>query len=326
MAARETRANGFAVLRDGDAVPPELRGAVVAIGNFDGVHLGHRRLIDLAREEAETRGRPPGVLTFEPHPTAYFRPEQPHFRLTPEPVKLKVLAATGIDLAFVRRFDSGLAATTAAAFIDDLIARELGIAALVVGRDFHFGRGREGSPATLMERGRSSDLGVTLADTVEVDEAPVSSSRIRAALAEGQVGLANRLLGYRWFVRGTVVAGAQLGRTLGYPTANISLGEGCRLAHGIYAVRVAVGTATFGGVASFGRRPTFDNGPPLLETYLFDFAGDLYGQEIEVEFLDFIRGEERFDSAAALVERMQVDEREARDMLARSAAAPSLIG
>jgi riboflavin kinase/FMN adenylyltransferase len=311
-----TRGHDLIVCRDGDAIPSGLRGAVVAIGNFDGLHRGHQALVSTAIEAAHGEGKPAAILTFDPHPRAFFAPEATHFRLTPERVKLKILAKLGLDAAFIRRFDAALAATSARGFVSDLIAGELGASALVVGGDFHFGRGREGSPAVLTELAGAAGIAVTTVGTVEVAGSPVSSSRIRAALEVGDVATANDLLGYRWFVQGEVQHGEKRGRTLGYPTANIRLDDGCHLAHGIYAIRVAVGAGEIrDGVASFGRRPTFDNGAPLLESFLFDFSGDLYGKAIEVEFVARIRAEERFEDVQALVSRMKQDEAAARAIL-----------
>jgi riboflavin kinase/FMN adenylyltransferase len=316
------RPRDLAVCRDGDAIPPELRGAVIAIGNFDGLHRGHQALIATALEAARLEGRPAAILTFDPHPRAFFAPAASHFRLTPESVKLKILAALDLDAAFIRRFDATLAGTSAQDFVHGLLGQVLGASALVVGGDFHFGRGREGTPAILTELARESGIGVTTVGTVVVEGGPVSSSRVRSALADGDIRLANALLGYRWFARGEVRHGEKRGRTLGYPTANMTLDPGCRLSHGIYAVRVATRSGeTQGGVASFGRRPTFDNGAPLLETYIFDFAEDLYGQEIEVEFVGRIRAEERFADADALVAQMRQDEADAREILTATANA-----
>jgi riboflavin kinase/FMN adenylyltransferase len=310
----------FTVCRDEDPVPAALRGAVVAVGNFDGVHRGHRHLIGIAEEEADRAGRPSAVLTFEPHPQAFFRPDVPHFRLTPDPAKLAVLERIGLDGVFVRHFDAALAGMSAADFVQKLMARELGVAGVVAGHDFHFGRRREGTPAVLEKLCVEAGLSCTIASAVEEAGEPVSSSAIRTALTEGDVPRANRLLGYRWFVAGEVRHGDKRGRTLGFPTANIALDPACGLKHGIYAVRAALGGGEVReGVASFGRRPTFDDGAPLLETSLFDFAGDLYGRTLEVEFVAFIRSEERFDSAEALVLRMNEDAREARAMLGAAA-------
>jgi riboflavin kinase/FMN adenylyltransferase len=320
-------APGFTICRSEDAVPERLRGAVIAIGNFDGMHRGHRRLIELAREEAGQRGAVSAMLTFDPHPRAFFQPGALLFRLTPEPVKEKVARAFGLDGAFVLRFDAALAATTAEGFVSGLLADKLGASGLVVGDNFHFGRGRQGTPAILAELAVQAGLTCVIVPAVEIDDEVVSSSRIRAALGEGDVATANRLLGYRWFVQGKVVHGEKRGRDLGFPTANVGLDPACGLRHGIYAVRIATAPGEVrDGVASFGQRPTFDDGAPALETFVFDFAGDLYGREVEVEFVAWIRGEERFDSAETLVARMHQDAREARELLANASEPNSLIG
>jgi riboflavin kinase/FMN adenylyltransferase len=271
------------------------------------------------REAAAETGRPAVVLTFEPHPRAYFTPDAPMFRLTGPAAKEIVFAHLGLDGLIIRRFDGALAATGARAFVLDFLKASLGLSGVVVGHDFHFGRGREGTPAILAELCREAGMSCRIVDPVALggETEPVSSSAIRAALAAGDVTRANALLGYRWFVLGSVQHGDKRGRQLGFPTANVRLPD-CGLAHGIYAVRVRLGSGPFyDGVASYGRRPTFDDGAPLLETYLFDFSGDLYGQEIAVEFVGYIRGEERFDSADALVARMHIDASAARALLAR---------
>ncbi len=277
---------------------------------------------------ARRAGRPGAVLTFEPHPRQVFAPDQPMFRLTPEPVKLAIFAKLGLDGAFVRRFDRAFAATTAADFVAVLLKQELGVSGVVVGHDFHFGRGREGTPAMLASLCERHGLACEVIAPVAEGGEPISSSAIRAALEAGDIARANTLLGYRWFVEGEVHHGDKRGRTLGYPTANLSL-EACGLRHGIFAVRMAPADGTVrNGVASFGRRPTFDNGAPLLEVHVFDFAGDLYGQRVQVEFVGWVRGEERFDNAEALIERMDEDARQARALLARQDAIPpeSMIG
>jgi riboflavin kinase/FMN adenylyltransferase len=313
-------------VRDGEATPPALAGAVVAIGNFDGVHRGHRALIDTARRLAAAAGRPAAVLTFEPHPRAFFAPDTPLFRLTPEPEKLHLLARFGLDGAFVRGFDGALAGLSAEDFVGVLLRDTLRAAGVVVGHDFHFGRGREGTPERLEALARAHGMDCAVVPVVADGGEPVSSSAIRRALAAGEVARANALLGYRWFVEAPVSHGAKRGRTLGYPTANMRLPEACGLRHGIYAVRMALPDGRVQpGVASFGRRPTFDDGAPLLETFLFDFSGDLYGQAVRVELAGWIRGEERFASAEALVERMNLDAQEARALLAAPDAIPSVI-
>ena len=315
------QASDFAVCRDGEPVPLKLAGAVVAIGNFDGVHRGHRTLIERAMNLAAAAGRPSAVLTFEPHPRQFFAPDKPMFRLTPEPVKLAILAKLGLDGAFVRRFDRAFASTTAAEFVGGLLKRDLGISGVVVGHNFHFGRGREGTPAVLASLCDEHGLTCDIIAPVAQDGEPISSSAIRGALEEGDIARANGLLGFRWFVDGEVRHGDKRGRTLGYPTANLSL-DSCGLRHGIYAVRIAPVDGTLrDAVASFGRRPTFGNGAPLLEVHVFDFSGDLYGRRVQVEFVGWIRGEERFESAEALVARMEEDARQARELLARAGSA-----
>jgi riboflavin kinase/FMN adenylyltransferase len=316
--AASPQAPAFTICRADEAVPPAIAGAIAAIGNFDGVHLGHRALIAAVRETARGAGRPAVALTFEPHPRAYFAPHLPMFRLTDASAKEVVFAHLGLDGLIVRRFDATLAGTGARDFVEGLLVRDLGVSGVVIGHDFHFGRGREGTPAVLADLCAQAGLICRIIPPVALaaDAEPVSSSAIRAALAEGAVARANALLGYRWFVSGEVRHGDKRGRTLGYPTANVALAD-CGLAHGIYAVRVRLpGGRIRDGVASYGRRPTFDDGAPLLEVNLFDFSGDLYGQGIAVEFLAYIRGEERFDGAEALIARMHLDAAEARRIIA----------
>lgn len=322
----ETPARPFVVCREDEAVPPALAGAVAALGNFDGVHRGHRALIAAARGEAGDAGRPAVVLTFEPHPRAFFAPQLPMFRLSPPSVKRRVFRRLGLDGMVVRRFDADLAATSAQDFVTGLLKRELGLSGVVVGHDFHFGRGRKGTPDLLASFCREVGLGCTVLPVVSLagDDAPVSSSAIRKALSEGDVARANALLGYRWFVEGEVRHGDKRGRVLGYPTANIALSD-CGLAYGIYAVRARLPDGrVVDGVASYGRRPTFDDGAPLLEVNLFGFSGDLYGQGLAVEFVSRIRGEERFPDPAALVARMDLDAAQARADLGAEAT-PSMI-
>jgi riboflavin kinase/FMN adenylyltransferase len=313
----------FTVVRSVRRLEGPLAGAVAAIGNFDGIHRGHAVVIGRARSLAERLGRPCAVFTFEPHPRDVFRPDAPVFRLTDEAVKLGLLAESGLDGAVVLPFDRDLAATTAEAFIDDILVGGLGLGGVVVGWDFHFGRGRAGSPAMLRERGEARGLAVEVVEPYGGPDEPVSSTAIRTALAQGDVERAAALLGWRWLVRGTVVHGDKRGRTLGYPTANILLPPSCGLAHGIYAVRLAVDGAVHGGVASFGRRPTFDDGAPRLEVFVFDFAGDLYDRVVDVEFCAFIRGEAKFDGIDALIAQMDRDSATARAALARAADIPA---
>lgn len=300
--------------------PPHLRGGVVAIGNFDGVHRGHRSVLDKALGIAADMQVPALVLTFEPHPRSLFRPDQPVARLSPAPLRARLLDVLGFDAVVEQRFDQPFAQTSAEDFVSGILTGALAIRHAVTGVDFHFGRERRGGPAFLMTEGERRGFGVTLVDAFRDENADViSSSRIRKLLAEGDVSQAAGLLGYRFTVQAEVTGGKKLGRTLGYPTANMALPPETTLAHGIYAVRFRRADGSlFDGVASFGRRPTVDeNGAPLLETFLFDFSGDLYGETASVSFFGFLRGEAKFDDLDALVVQMKRDEAEARALLSR---------
>ncbi len=315
-AARETARSGAGRLVDvalgqpADGLQGLLR-PVVAIGNFDGVHRGHQAVLARARALADRLGRPAVLLTFEPHPVSLFRPDEPFFRLTDPQAKADAAAEAGMDATVALAFDREVAALPAEAFLEAVIDRMLDASGIVAGYDFHFGRGRGGTPQTLVAWGRATGRAVEIVSPFG-DGQPISSSAIRAALAEGDVAAAARLLGRPWRVGGIVRHGEKLGRTLGFPTANLALDPGCRLRHGIYAVQAVVDGAAYDAVASFGRRPTFDNGAPLLETFLFDFSGDLYGRRLDVVFVDWLRPELKFDSAQALVAQMQKDVDNAR--------------
>ncbi len=307
---------GFTVIRDTTPAADIPKGAVIAMGNFDGVHLGHRAVIAAALQMAQVHRRPALALTFEPHPRSFFSPNTPQFRLTDEAGKLRLLAGTGLAGAVVMTFDKARAGTTAQDFIRHDLVERLGISGIAVGYDFHFGKGRVGSPSLLVGEAPRLGIEVDVQPHVDIDERPVSSSAIRMALAEGQIGEATAMLGGPWFVTGVVIHGEKRGRDLGYPTANMRLDRNCGLKHGIYAVRVGRGAERFDGVASFGRRPTFDNGAPVLEVFLFDFNGDLYGAALDVAFIAFIRDELKFDSVEVLVRQMDDDSAKARAALA----------
>jgi riboflavin kinase/FMN adenylyltransferase len=318
--------SGFTVIRDTTPASAMPKGSVVAMGNFDGVHLGHRAVIAAALEMSRTHRQPAFAVTFEPHPRKFFSPNTPQFRLTDETNKLRLLAGTGLAGAVVMTFDAARAGTTAQDFIHhDLIAR-LGVSGIAVGYDFHFGKGRVGSPSLLVSEAPRLGIEVDVQPHVDIDERPVSSSAIRMALAEGQVADATAMLGGPWFITGEVIHGEKRGRDLGYPTANIRLDKNCGLKHGIYAVRVGRGAERFDAVASFGRRPTFDNGAPLLEVFLFDFKGNLYGTALDVAFIGFIRDELKFDNIDALVRQMDDDSAKARAVLAAASDAFPKLG
>ena len=327
MTTRPPSPSAFTVVRNGDPVPERITGAFVAIGNFDGVHRGHRAVIDAAIAHAKKDKRPAVALTFEPHPRAFFQPDRLLFRLTPEAAKLKLLAAAGLDGAVVMNFGAALAKVTAEDFVADILVRRLAISGAVAGADFHFGKGRQGTPVFLRQEGKRLGFAVDLIPPFLVDGAPVSSSAIRESLSRGEVERARALLGYPWFVRGKVTHGEARGRELGFPTANIALDPTITLAHGIYAVRVLAKGAIHDGVASFGRRPTFGEGAPLLEIYLFDFSGDLYDEEVAVAFFGWIRPELKFEAVGDLVQRMNQDSGLAREKLARAGGAfPPIAG
>jgi riboflavin kinase/FMN adenylyltransferase len=299
-------------------LPDALRGGVVAIGNFDGVHRGHRAVLDKALGEARLLGAPALVLTFEPHPRSVFRPDMPLFILTPAPMKARLLAELGFDAVVEQAFTRAFASQSAEDFITGILDDRLGIRHVVTGFDFHFGKDRQGGPAYLMQSGEKHGFGVSLVDAFRDEGAEVvSSSRIRELLAEGDAAQAAGLLGYRYTVSAKVSGGKRLGRTLGFPTANMALDPSVGLRYGIYAVRLRRADGTLhDGVASFGRRPTVDeDGAPLLETFVFDFSDDLYGETCSVSLFGFLRGEEKFDGLDALTARMKRDEAEARALL-----------
>ncbi len=298
-------------------MPESLRGAVIALGNFDGFHLGHQAVIGQAIDWARSEGRPAIVATFDPHPVRFFVPDAPPFRLTTLDQRQELFEAAGADAMLVFHFDAVLAATTAEQFVADLLVRRLGAAGVVTGEDFTFGQARGGNVKVLAELGaplglRSKAIG-PVGDGGEV----VSSSRIRAALQAGDCALATHLLTRPFAIRGTVQHGDKVGRTIGFPTANLALGNYLRPRYGIYAVTGTLpGGRVLHGAANLGIRPSFDPPKELLEPHFFDFAGDLYGQEIEVAFHHYLRGEAKFDSLEALTAQMDADCARARELLA----------
>lgn len=326
--SRPVSAKNFHVARGGaqgvDGGP--LAGAVVAIGNFDGVHRGHRAVIDAALSRARKLGRKAAALTFTPHPRLFLRPQDTLFQLSSDRDKLRLLAATGLDGAIVMNFDAALAATSAEDFVGNILAGALGIGGAAIGFDFHFGKNRAGSPEFLAERGAALGFAVDIAPPLEDEGRPVSSGAVRDALAAGRVVEATELLGAPWFVSGEVIHGDKRGRELGFPTANLKLNPSCGLKHGIYAVRANIAGKRHDGVASFGRRPMFDDGAPLLEVLLFDFNGDLYGQAIDVAFIGWVRHEQKFESIETLKRHMTADLAQARDALNRAGNAFPVLG
>jgi riboflavin kinase / FMN adenylyltransferase len=301
-----------------EPLPENLRGGVIAIGNFDGVHRGHRAVLERALELARSRGVPALVLTFEPHPRTIFKPDEPVFRLSPASLKARLLEAEGFQSVIEYPFDHDFSQRSADEFVKSILSDWLGASAVVTGFDFHFGKGREGGPAFLMKAGKRYGFDVALIDAFRDEGAEVvSSSRVRALLMQGDVVGAAGLLGYRYTVEAKVIKGQQLGRTLGYPTANMALPPETALKAGIYAVRFRRADGTLhDGVASFGYRPTVtENGAALLETFVFDFSGDLYGETCAVSFFGHLRDELKFDGLEPLVAQIKRDEEEARALL-----------
>jgi riboflavin kinase/FMN adenylyltransferase len=300
-----------------EPMPEALRGAILALGNFDGFHQGHQAVVGSAIAWARSEGRPCVVATFSPHPMRYFRPETPPFRLTRLDQRGALFAAAGADAMLVFHFDAALADTPAEDWIEQVIAGQVGAAGVVTGQDFTFGRRRGGNAALLREVGARFGVTARTVGPVHDAEGPISSSRIRAALQAGDCATATRLLTRPFAIRAAVQHGDKLGRAIGFPTANLAMGEYLRPRYGIYAVTGLLPDGRrLPGAANLGVRPTFDPPKELLEPYFFDFSGDLYGQEIEVAFHAFLRPEAKFASLDALTEQMAKDCAEAKRLLA----------
>jgi riboflavin kinase / FMN adenylyltransferase len=346
------------IFRHFQDVPASLRGSVVAVGNFDGVHLGHRALIGEAARQAREAGAPLAVLAFEPHPQEYFKalrqeasskegglsPAGPEsFRLTPLRAKARLIAELGADVFFALPFDAAMASREAPQFVRDVLVNGLGASAVVVGEDFVFGKGRGGNLQTLRDEGAAHGFSVTAFHTVVANAAAagqkiekVSSTRIRDALKAARPGEAARLLGRHWAVEARVEHGDGRGRTMGFPTANMHLGHCLAPAFGVYAVRVTIFEndqgphgetgARHDGVANFGIRPMYQVTVPLMEAHLFDFDGDLYGKHLSVELVDYVRPEARFSGLPALIAQIAEDCQTARQILARTPRLPTLNG
>jgi len=285
-----------------EGLPAQLRGGIAALGNFDGFHQGHQAVVGRAIERARAEGRPALVVTFAPHPARLFKPELPPFALTTIPQRLDLFEAFGVDATLVINFDAALAALSGEAFVAEWLARRLGLAGAVTGEDFTYGKGRSGSTTELAALGRTHGfVAEAIAPVSDADGGVISSSRIREALKAGDPATATRLLTRPFAITGPVEHGAKLGRTLDFPTANIAIGDYLRPAYGIYAVRVGLPDGRrFDGVANLGIRPMFEPPKELLEVYLFDFAGDLYGQQLSVELHHFLRPEWKLDGLEAL--------------------------
>jgi riboflavin kinase/FMN adenylyltransferase len=302
-------------------IPDQLRGSIVALGNFDGFHLGHQAVVGRAIQRGFHERRPVIVATFDPHPVRYFKPDVPPFRLTTLDQREALFAHAGADAMLVFEFGEELRSTPAEEFVTGLLGERIGAAGVVTGDDFTFGRMRGGNVELLRTLGAEHGIVAEAVAPVLLDGGRISSGRIREALQAGDIGTATRLLSRDFAIEGVVQPGDKRGRELGYPTANLALGDYQRPRYGIYAVRVTLDDGSeHPGVASLGVRPTFDPPTELLETHLLDFDGDLYGRRIEVALHAFIRDEKKFDSVDALVEEMRRDEAEARKLLALPSA------
>lgn len=309
------------IFRHHQEVPVEARGAVLALGNFDGVHRGHQAVIGEAARIAHRLGTSYGVLTFEPHPREFFRPDQPVFRLTPFRLKMRQFEAMGVDHVIVLHFDAQLAGKSAEAFVVEILGEGLEVNHVLCGYDFVFGKGRTGNAAMMREVGQRYGFGVTSVDAAQAEDGTIfSSTKIREHLLAGDPGAAARLLGRPWEIVGRVEHGAKLGRALDFPTANIAMAEYLQPKWGVYAVKAGIDegreTVWRDGVASIGVRPTVDGTSVLLETYLFDFEGDLYHRNFRVALIEFLRPEVKFGDISMLKRQMTQDAEKARKALA----------
>ena len=309
------------VFRHYESLPTDLRGAAVAVGNFDGVHLGHQAVIGQAGQIARAKAIPWAVMTLEPHPRTVFKPDTEPFRLTPFPAKARRIKQLGPQVLVVIHFDLEFSKSSPTDFVEQVIVRGTGARHVVCGHDFAFGRERQGNPELLLKLGEDFGFDFTCVQGIrDTDDKLYSSTRIRAYLRDGNPRAAARLLGRPFEIEGRVVEGEHRGRMIGFPTANLPLGEYVRPAIGVYAVRTGIDdggkTVWFDGVANLGYRPTFDGTELLFEVHLFDFDGDLYGRPLRVELLDYLRGEKKFDGLDSLKKQIADDGAHARRMLA----------
>ncbi|MGA1612278.1 MAG: bifunctional riboflavin kinase/FAD synthetase [Rhodobacteraceae bacterium] len=308
------------IVRDYSFVAPEDRGASAAIGNFDGVHLGHQSVIDMARTQAQAMGAPLGLVTFEPHPRQYFAPDAPAFRLMGREARANRLAKLGVARLYELNFNAALAGLSPRDFAKDVIADGLGLKHVVVGADFCFGKGRSGTAQDLQAFGAEMGFGVSIATLLAGSAGEVSSTAIRTALAEGRPRDAAAMLGHWHRIEGEIIGGEQRGRQLGYPTANMSIDGLHPPRFGVYAVLIDIlngpHAGQYHGAASIGVRPMFNGEQPNLETFIFDFSGDLYGADASVALIEYLRPEARFDGLPALIAQMDADCAKARSILA----------
>jgi riboflavin kinase/FMN adenylyltransferase len=310
------------VFRTWSEVPAALKGGVIALGNFDGLHLGHQAVIGRAVSLARKAGVAAAVMTFEPHPRMFFKPDQEPFRLSPFRMKAHVIEALGVDYLYVQTFDKEFSQRTPENFVSEILVGGLGLSHIVVGYDYVFGYQRKGNVEVLRELAARYGFGVTAVEKLSDRDERFSSTAIRNLLREGKPREAARMLGRFWEIEGRVVAGDKRGRQLGFPTANLEYRDYLHPKKGVYAIRAGVdhgaGTVWHNGVANFGNRPTFDKTDVLLEAHLFDMNEDLYGKHLRVALIDYIRAEKKFDGLEALKAQIAADSGQARDLLAKA--------
>ena len=302
-------------------MPPELKGCVLSLGNFDGLHLGHQAVLKTAVDLAHARGVPVGAMTFEPHPRLFFKPDQEPFLLSPFRIKARLIAALGINYLFVQTFDRALSERSAENFVEEILVGGFGISQIVVGNDYVFGHQRKGNITLLKMLAAKHNFGVTaVGELIAAAGARYSSTNVRNLLKNGRPAEAAQLLGLFWEIEGRVEHGDQRGRLLGFPTANVPYQDYLHPKKGVYAVRAGVDyggeTIWHDGVANFGNRPTFDKTDTLLEVHLFDFNADLYTRHLRVALTDYIRPEQKFDGIEALKTQIAKDSETARVLLA----------
>jgi len=311
------------IFRHFEDLPPDVKGGVVAIGNFDGVHLGHQEVIGEAGRLARAQGVPWVVLSFEPHPRMVFQPDQEPFRLTPFRLKARCIEESGVDALVVLPFDRDFAQHSAEDFIAKVLVDGLAATHVVCGYNFYFGAKRKGSPDMLLQAGQQHGYGFTCVNPVkDSDGIAYSSTRVRGLLEQGDVRAAEAVLGHRFEIEGRVVKGDQRGRTIGFPTCNVELDEYLIPALGVYAIRAGVDegvqTRWYDGVCNIGKRPTFNKRDILLEAHLFDFEGDLYGKHLRVALIDFLRPEQKFNGLDEITAQISKDCIQAKDILRKT--------
>lgn len=323
MAMIQSSASPVNLYRHLDALPEKFQGGLLAIGNFDGVHLGHQAVIKAARAQADALGCPLGVMLFDPHPRQFFAPDAPNFRLTRLATRARLMGDIGVDFVLALPFDADMAACTAEDFIAQILYDKLGIRGVAIGHDFRFGKDRRGDLTMLEDFGAQHGFSVVMTEALmrPDNDTPYSSSAIRAALQEADLQLAANMLGHNWSIDGVVAQGDQRGRTIGFATANMELEDYLRPKFGVYAVRATIldgdwAGHVYDGVANLGMRPTVGTEAPRLETHLFDFDQDIYGCWLSVTLLDFIRPEQKFDGLDALTQQIAKDSQQAREVLA----------